>query len=287
MALLLAALLAVGVAYARRASRAKVQREAVAAIEARGGTIDERLGSAPAWLAPVLGEDFFTTVSKVTFAEGSKAFEALPHVARLSDLQSLDLSGASFLDSDLKPIGKLTALEALFLKNTAVGDAGLAHLAPLKNLRRLDLSGTRVTDNGLKVLGGFSLLERLWLEDTLVTGRWMKSVSPLSRLEHLSLAGSKIADKELAHLARFPALDTLRFDGAAIGDDGLAHLAALTHLDNALYLADCPITDAGLPSLALLTRLKSLDLRGTKISPAGGTRISQSLPFCQVAFDRQ
>jgi Leucine-rich repeat (LRR) protein len=280
----LGAIAAAGIAFTKRASRANAQREAVARIEALGGSIDERIGSGPEWLVRALGEDFFTSVSKVTFASDSQASKALVHVARLDRLESLDLSGALIGDDDLAHLKDLASLQALFLRNTNVGDKGLKSLPGLANLRRLDLSGTKVTDKGLGALSRFKQLERLWLEETKATGAWMKSAS-LANLEHLSLAESKTSGEHLEHLARFPKLATLRLDGTQIGDADLAHLEGLTHLDNALYLSGCPITDEGLVHLATLTRLKSLDLRGTDISPEGGARIGQSLPFCEVAYD--
>lgn len=281
---LLAAVVYIGVSIAKRSAKARAQRETVAKIEKLGGMVNERAGAAvPAWLEKLAGEDYFTSPSNIAFESKSRASEALPLVARLGDLRTLDLSGVTLADDDLKHLASLTSLEALFLRDTKIGDPGAAHLAPLINLRRLDLSGTRITDGALAKLGKHSQLERLWLEETAIDGSGLAKLL-LPKLEFLSLSGAKIADDELAHLARFPALATLRLEHTAISDAGLAHLAPLTHLDNALYLAGTPITDAGLPHLALLTRLKTLDLRETAITPDGGKRIAQSLPFCQVGY---
>jgi hypothetical protein len=274
----------VGLSIARRVTKARAQREAEAQIESLGGMVNERAGAAaPLWLERLVGEDFFTSPTNIAFAAKSRPGEAMRLVGELPALRTLDLSGVSLADDDLKHLSGLTSLEALFLRDTQIGDAGVGHLAPLINLRRLDLSGTRISDRGLSRLGQHPHLERLWLEETAITGAGLAKLS-LAELVFLSLSGAMIADAELAHLARFPALATLRLEDLSISDAGLAHLALLTQMDNALYLAGTPITDAGLPHLALLTRLKTLDLRETAITPAGGQRIRQSLPFCQVGY---
>lgn len=284
-AVLLAVALAAGWWCLRWIQGARSQRSAVAAIGAHGGVVDERQGAAPRWLAGALGEDYFTTVSKVTFASDGDPSAAMPALAGLTELRSLDLSGARVSDEDLAPLAELTSLEALFLRNTPIGDDGLKHLAALEELRRLDLSGTRVTDSGMRVICRLSRLERLWLEDTQLRGDWLVHARSLPRLELLALSRSAIVEKNLVQLANLPSLSTLRLEDTAVTDAGLAHLAPLTHLNGSLYLAGCPISDDGLDHLALLTRLKLLDLRRTGISSQGGVRIRQSLPFCDVAVD--
>jgi internalin A len=119
--------------------RARVQRDAVAAIERTGGYVaydwqrvqdtvsrDKKPGY-PEWIVRLLGMDYF----------GHVVWVGLFH--RGSDLEMIH-------------VGKLSRLEILDLDESAVTDAGLIHLKGLTRLKRLDLRAAKVTDAGLEHL---------------------------------------------------------------------------------------------------------------------------------------
>jgi hypothetical protein len=170
--------------------RARVQREAVAAIERAGGQVwfnwqlknGVVTGGEPGWLRRRLGPGFFEEVKDV---QGfSKVGDALmPHVGHLHHLDSLAIAGCDVTDEGVKQlaqlselwflnlgktritdaglvIGRLTNLEILILDNTAVTDAGLVHLAGLKRCQ-IYVSGTRVTQEGVAALK--SMCPWMWI----------------------------------------------------------------------------------------------------------------------------
>jgi hypothetical protein len=52
-----------------------------------------------------------------------------------------------------------------------------------------------------------------------------------------------------------------------------------------LDIRDSAITDEGLPYITMLTRLKQLDVNGSKTSFGGRERLENSLPKLRVIFD--
>lgn len=82
---------------------------------------------------------------------------------------SIDLSGTSVTDADLRALGKLPSLKTMKLSRTKVTDAGLKWVARYKALENLDLQGTQVTDKGLTRLASLPELKDLNLCDTKVT----------------------------------------------------------------------------------------------------------------------
>jgi hypothetical protein len=136
--------------------RARIQRNAVAAIERAGGAVsydwkfkNERYirngePSAPKWLVDPIGADYFGHVS---FAQ----------------------LGSQNSDAELEYVGQLTQLEELILLGSAVTDDGMSHLKGLSNLQRLILSGPAMTDTSLAQLTTLSRLRRLELIHTRVT----------------------------------------------------------------------------------------------------------------------
>ena len=168
------------------------QREAVEAIEKAGGfaaydyEVDDYGLFAPpaepplpAWLLDLLGKDLFFEVSLVlTEPSSSPDFsdEDLMHLAELTTLEFLHLSGTQVTDSGLVHLKRLTNLQVLRLGETQVTDAGLVHLKGLTNLEGLDLSFTQVTDAGLEHVEALTNLEYLFLHGTPVTDEGVENL---------------------------------------------------------------------------------------------------------------
>jgi len=144
---------------------ARIQREAVAAIERAHGWVAydfeclNRDGMAegkrwmPRWLEDLIGVDYFSHVTAVWLWRSRTATDAtFAQVERLTQVQQLELAQSSISDADLAHLKGLTSLSQLGLSGTRVTDAGLAHLKGLTNLSLLYLGGTQVTDAGMRDL---------------------------------------------------------------------------------------------------------------------------------------
>jgi len=175
---------------------------------------------------------------------GFEHFSALPNLRRLAvggnkvtdvglntlrtmtELQSLDLSGAQRTDSGLW--------------SAIVTDRGLDSLIQLKKLQSLNLSGSKITDAGAGKLRGLAQLHELNLGNTQLTAAGLEFLKEFGSLEKLGLANlSRLNDDGVAILSTLKSLRWLDVSGTAISEAGANRLRA------------------GNPDLVLLTTQKS------------------------------
>ncbi len=173
---------------------ARIQREAVAAIQKVGGTVyydwEWAHGSqipngkpwCPNWLVDRLGIDYIGHVTRVEMPNTSPV-TTIAQIGRLAQLEELDLPSAHVSDAAMVHLRGLKSLEVLNLLFTRITDAGLAPLADLTSLKTLYLDGTDVTDAGLGHFKGLSNLTKLYLSLAPVSdaGLAPSAISPTSR----------------------------------------------------------------------------------------------------------
>jgi internalin A len=212
--------------------RARVQRDAVAAIEAAGGSVRYKFFTlssrnykfeTPKWLFSLLGPDYLATVNGVHLQPPRRRFRRGKVVLQAEYPGNPDLVMAH--------VGRLDALEVVQVDGVPITDEGLAYLRGLKRLRTLLISQTKVTGAGLESLAG------------------------LHELLLLDLEGLPIVD---ADLARLRVLLRSRWAVSPARADFLV-----------LDLSRTRITDAGLLQLVGLRRDILLDVKGTAVTDAG------------------
>ena len=144
---------------------ARVQREAVAAIERAGGDVlyDWQWKDnapihgrpwAPRWLVDRVGIDYFGHVTRIDLVHRRRpeGESVLSYVGRLGRLQELCIQTSSISDADLAHVTRLKDLRRLILYRTQVTDTGLEYLKGLTRLNELVLTRTQVTDDGVRKL---------------------------------------------------------------------------------------------------------------------------------------
>jgi hypothetical protein len=225
----------------------------------------------------------------------------------LKELRDLQLTYAELSENHLRALGELTWLNRLSLFHTEPPLAGLQELLKrLLGLTKLDLAWNgKITDVALRELPGHEKLQHLRLDNTEVTDAGVACLDKypdLTRLDVSLLSGvtgagvsrlsrcSKLAEvflissgvtKTGLDFNQLPGLHTLCLNHVATGPDeedepvGCVTDAVLESVGQlkglaTLYLADTPITDAGLAHLIPLNEsLVILDLSGTKVTDAG------------------
>jgi hypothetical protein len=229
---LLVAVTALGVALGVIESRARPQRQAVAAIEALGGFVDyrsdnDRLSSGigvrpwPLLAPPRDWVDFPVDVQLI----GTGATDAeLKLLEALTKLEELSLDETEVTDSGLACLEGLTELNYLSLDETSVSDAALIHLQTLTSLKSLHLSDTQLTDAGLETIRSLSGLEVLYLDNTQVTDAGLAHLHAMARLHQISLAGTSITDVGLLHLEGLTGLQLIDLRHSRVTDAGVARL---------------------------------------------------------------
>jgi hypothetical protein len=232
--------------------RARVQREAVSAIERAGGAVQydwqldlyastprhapTQLGT-PGWLRRHLGPGFFEEVTWVSFfAKGQCELE-------------LD-------DTIMFDIGCLPRLQVLSVaKPNVVTDAGLANLKHLGDLKILNIVSRGLTNTGLVHLRDLRKLEYLQMVNTQITD--LESLRNLSRLQELYLLGSRVDDTGLAPIEKLNRLRRLAF-------------------------FDTGITDHGLARLAVLKQCRTIELEGTQVTVEGAAAMRAKCPWMTI-----
>lgn len=147
--------------------------------------------------------------------DGGNIGKGLAHLKPLKSLRYLSLRGNSNYDIDkyLVHLAKLTELEELNLRNTAVGDAGLAHLKGMSKLEKLYVRknpATReVTNAGMAQLAGLTNIEMTNIGGPDLTDDGLRHLANIKKLNHLTITDGKITDKGLRHLEGLKALSYL------------------------------------------------------------------------------
>jgi Leucine-rich repeat (LRR) protein len=203
-------------------------------------------------------------------------------------LESLVIEGPGITDQLVPRIAKQQELVSLTLKNTLIGDDGLAKLAGLPKLKIIDvrvapmitdrgmeslvkmaslkavrLVGGNITDRGVITLLQIPQLSELDVRNCRgVTKKGIEEVVKKDSIRTLKLGGSAINDSVLALIAEMPKLTGLCLDGCELTNAGLEKIAALPIED--LELHQCPkVTDEGLNVLGNYKNLKRLTIQGT------------------------
>ena len=189
--------------------------------------------------------------------------DGLKNLTGFKSLKTLDLFfNEQITDAGMKHVKELSSLTTLVLNNTSVTDAGIEELKDFKNLKALRLAGcVKMTDKAAETVKGFAGLEEVSLPST-ITDKGVKALTGLKKLKSLYLGGctalTDAAVKDIAdNMPDLVALDVGAIDGTKI-------------------------TDASVPHLARLTKLRTLNLTGSKTSLDGLKVLREKLPECKI-----
>jgi hypothetical protein len=213
------------------------------------------------------------------------------HLARMSRLRHLDLSGTSITDRGLDVLRVLPDLETVSLAWTRITDAGVAPLSGCERLTGMNLQGTQSGDGALRALAGKSRLSRLrtgngltdaglsLLHELPIFKSWhggepkMDLLSYDAEPNYLLLRGS-FTDHGMTQLEGLDGLFALNLDAAELGITS-AGLAPLVGLPNLGWLA-FDATDEAMPYIARMPSLRFLGCQDTAAGDEGFVALSQS-----------
>ena len=222
-------------------NRAKVQLDAVTAIERAGGSVryewewnygqfnPSGTPSWPKWLMDHIGPNYLAHIAEVDLTQGGSDEQMLA-IGKLKSLEGVVIRKSSINATGLAPLSELADLRSLFIYNCQVSDNGLEHLRKLRQLEELRLQGTKIADEELAHLTALTYLKILVLGGTAITDAALAHLEGLTDLTQLALYQTKVTDAGLAHLKGMAHLTFLSLEGSATSDAGLAHLASLNEL---------------------------------------------------------
>ncbi len=134
---------------------------------------------------------------------------AISHLAKLPNLQSLDMSGSGLKSGDYTGLQQVTGLKELKLKNTQISDAGLTSVTQINSLQSLDISGTLVSYNSLQGLDNLPALEDVDVSMNRNVNDDVVAILVKKPLRSVSVAGTSITDASLEMLAGVSTLENL------------------------------------------------------------------------------
>lgn len=103
------------------------------------------------------------------------------------EITSIDFTGTTVTDYDVRDLSLLTSLKIISLKDTDISDGGLRHLSQLPKLELLIVSGTQVTDAGFRTIWMLPELRFIAIDDTAVTDAVFVHLAGSRSLEGISL----------------------------------------------------------------------------------------------------
>jgi hypothetical protein len=197
--------------------RARVQREAVAAIKRVGGATAyswEWSNGRPViprpkhpwsdWARRVLGPDFVDTVTYVRLYDAQCDDESLRAACRLPWLEELIVVNTSVTDAAAEDLRQLKSLRSLDLRLNRITSRPLRHIAEMSELRELKLamrlSPVPLQDKDLAFMKRLTKLESLMLPSALLTDAWLVYIEDLKNLRSLELYDMALTADGLDHL---------------------------------------------------------------------------------------
>jgi hypothetical protein len=186
----------------------------------------------------------------------------LERVSRLTHLEALDLGSCRHVtDRGVSHLASLTRLRQLNLSGTAIGDRGLAVLLQLPALESVNLSWTGITDVGARHLSACPMLRRVELGATSTGDGAIRALAGMTHL-HRFFSGNAVTDGGLSHLHDIPAFKTWR--------GGMSHMELTSADAGPNYLAlRGTFTNAGMSRLVGLDGLYALNLDSDRLLITG------------------
>jgi Leucine-rich repeat (LRR) protein len=213
--------------------------------------------------------------------------DALGLIAKVPNLNSLQLDGTRVTDIGVRRLGPVNNLANLQLSSTAVTgtgfvdwrdapmqnltvgnvtDDGLRAISSFSKLRVLAIGGNNVTDEGMKALRTTNVAE-LSVTSTGITNATLDSLLEMKDLKRLLLTGTNgMTADAIKKVAKLPKLNDLGLAGDWVTDDGLAHLRGTRIQALSLWPAAPRVTNAGVKHLREIKTLREIGLQGAAVT---------------------
>ncbi len=154
--------------------------------------------------------------------------EDLDGISKLQSLKGLVLASMTIHKPlPLADIAKLSNLELLDLQSEHITDNDLTTLLPLEKLNRLNLSACLITSRGCKIISQMKNLNHLVLDWTpTITDEAVKYLTRLPKLRTLHLNITGITDASLLEMEKMPELQNIEVGQTGITKEGLSRFMA-------------------------------------------------------------
>jgi hypothetical protein len=201
--------------------------------------------------------------------------EAMRHIAAIPRLRKLRAQGSVADDDGFEALSRSRTLERFWGRECPnLGSRGFIALSKMPALVALGVSCKHVDDDALATLPHFPSLQELTPIDVRDAG--FVHVGRCTQLVRLTcMYCRETTDAATGHITRLPL--TYYYAGLTkITDRSLELLGRISSLEQVEFYECNGITDAGLPFLATLPRLREVALEGSPGITLAGTRVFQA-----------
>jgi Leucine-rich repeat (LRR) protein len=210
---------------------------------------------------------FGPTLRELTLADIDLDGVTIGNLRQLGGLTSLTLNRVALGNDEVKPLRELS-LQRLVLQDLAK-DSELSTMLDLwpRTLREVQLEGEWAGHNAMLTLARAEALEVLVIRGTRVANFSLNQVKGLEKLRDVTLDGSTFNDNSPLYFRELP-LDRFVCNCTRVGDGGLR---SLRHSPNVrvLELRETQVTGEGLEILAKLDKLEEIVLLDRDLGAAG------------------
>lgn len=217
--------------------------------------------------------------------------QALGELGRCADLETLSIVKTGLQDGDLTPLVSLQNLKAIVLDNNSVGDHSFDQLAKMRGLERLYISGLQINGAGMNFFNDKKLkhpgLKVIVANQTQFGLQGLPAINGWKSIEELSIAQASVNDNTLAALNQCANLRVLNLGHDSFSAIGLnaANFKAKKKLEHLSIINVKGVTDASLGLFKTNKTLKTLNLTGCSVTPAGVNQLRKILKTTQIIAD--
>ncbi len=140
----------------------------------------------------------------------------MKRIGQMKDLKRFWTNSKTITSAGWVHLAGLSKMEDLFLSGTNFGDDDTRSLEGMKNLKSLVLNSTKVTDNGMPSLAGLTKLHDLGLQGTKITDKGMAAVKDMTELDNLCVGMTDVTAKGLALVPRKERMQMMRVGKGAM-----------------------------------------------------------------------
>ena len=206
-------------------------------------------------------------------------------LAQCRQLEDLNLYGRGITDAGARMLTEAPRLRNLTLWDTSITDAGIKFLCQKASLHNLHLrANAALTTSAMQTLGESTSLGAIAVWDQPLTAAGLRAFSGNTKVDSLGVWNTGLDDEGMKLIAAMPKLTELNLSEAKITDQGIGYLTTsdLTRLE----IHSRELTDACCQSLEQMTKLQSLHVADTRLSPSAVESLAKSIPKCEIVYSK-
>ena len=167
---------------------------------------------------------------------------------------------------DMQAIAKLSDLETIRITGPSISDEYVEAMSSLIKLKSVDIFNSNITNQSLEILKTLPEIETLSLQRNVrFTDEAVALFTEFPKLQTLNILYNDFSPTSLMGLGKLSSIRVLDLRALPIGDDTLIFISKLENLEE-IHIRSTLVTNAGMEFLKRCKNLKTIELQDTSIS---------------------